>query len=340
MKFGSAFRHRSVWLGLAMALVMLYHSLMPVRLPYYGLIQKYGFVGVDIFVFASGIGCYYSLDKDPDILRFLKRRMSRLGPVYLCFIIPWLLWKLSAGGFPVDAVVGNLLGLESFHSWTYHFNWYISALIVFYLLLPYMKWLTDSFWKIWGDLLAVLILILMAVPSWSASNYNMVIWARLPILYLGVMYGKLGKQGFALNLKTGFLHVLSAVAGCLLLYATRNWTDELLWNRGMNWYPFLFITPGCCMFVSFLCEYLIRWNPVKLLLRPVQLMGEYSFELYLVHILFFEQLRFTIYELFAQFSYVPDGYLWLALWLAVFILAFLLNRIARLMGHLVAGKVK
>lgn len=52
--------------------------------------ESFGYGGVDIFLFASAIGGYFSLEKDPDTLKFLSRRAKRLVSVYMYFIIPWL----------------------------------------------------------------------------------------------------------------------------------------------------------------------------------------------------------------------------------------------------------
>ena len=70
--------------------ILLFH--IPMELPGAGLrlFRQLGYGGVDLCLFASGVGCFYSLSKDPDAGRFLGRRLWRLGPVYLIFMLFWL----------------------------------------------------------------------------------------------------------------------------------------------------------------------------------------------------------------------------------------------------------
>ena len=57
-------KYRNVWMALAALWILYYH----VSLPTFGCAllhtaKNYGYGGVDIFVFASGLGCYHSLTK-------------------------------------------------------------------------------------------------------------------------------------------------------------------------------------------------------------------------------------------------------------------------------------
>ena len=47
----------------------------------------FGSIGVEIFLFLSGVGLYYSLSKHPDIKSFYRRRLKRV-------LIPYLIWGL------------------------------------------------------------------------------------------------------------------------------------------------------------------------------------------------------------------------------------------------------
>ena len=328
MRLDTTFKHRSIWLGFSMLVIMLYHSGIS-NAPFpFSLIGQYGYAGVDVFIFASGIGCYYSLERNPDLLGFLKRRLRRLGPVYLCFIIPWMIWRAFTGDFSIGAVIGNLLGIESFLSWEYHFNWYISALIPIYILIPCMKRLTDSCKSLTADFLAAFFFFAVCLPAWRTHCWNMVIWSRLPVLYLGVMYGKLGKQGTLLTKRCILLHGLAAGVGGIVLYCVNGAAMDLLWFKGFYWYPFLFIVPGVCLCLSAMGELLLRSSVLKPLHLLLQKAGTYSFELYLIHIFLFEQL---VPEVAYRFPGFPHRLLWLMAWCAVVPLCILLNRAAALL---------
>lgn len=57
-------------------------------------IEATGYGGVDIFLFASGLGNFYSYTKDNSPVDFILRRIVRLAPVYLLFMAVWLPYKV------------------------------------------------------------------------------------------------------------------------------------------------------------------------------------------------------------------------------------------------------
>ena len=91
---------------------------------------------VDIFLFLSGFGIYHSLKKNADPLRFMQRRLERLLPSYLPFILVYCLFMLWADQMNKWQAVGNL---TTFGWWAQiggQFNWYIPTLVGLYLLSP------------------------------------------------------------------------------------------------------------------------------------------------------------------------------------------------------------
>lgn len=323
MELKKIVKYRNIWLGVAMLCIVFFHSGFVTRSTLLSAVKTFSYIGVDICVFASGLGCYFSLDKDPDAVRFLKRRIRRLAPVYYCFILPWLLWKYAVSRLPLNAVLGNLLGIQSLVSWDYHFNWYISGLLVFYFLMPYMKRMTDSRAGLLGDAGIAVFLLAASVPFWH-YNTILIILSRLPVLYAGAVCGKLAKQNYVLKVKDFILlAVMAAVGAALLLYVQR-FPDELV-SWGLCWYPFVLIVPGGCVFLSLAANLLegrkfLGW--INKLLRTV---GVYSFEVYLVHDFLYEGLipRYKDY-----FVAIPNNLLW-ALTIPVVICGtYVLNRVA------------
>lgn len=314
-----------------MLLIMIYHSRFDTVSVIYSKIQKYGYSGVDVFLFASGIGCYYSLEKDPDILRFLLRRFRKLGPPYLCFAVLWTLWRAAVKPLPVSAIVGGFLGLESFVSWDLHFNWYISALILFYFLVPYFKRITDSVRGGLGDVLVAAFLVIAAIPFWDAKDPNMIIYARLPIFYLGVVCGKLAKQDLVLNWRHQLMLLTAAVVGIVALVHCRNYLPDYLWAQGLYWYPLIAVVPGVCFVLSLVGDFLQKHRILRWLYRFLDMVGKYSFELYLVHLFLFESVMPHISPMFPE---IPHNLLWAATVPTIVAGCFLLNRAAALVSAL------
>ena len=98
MQLKDLYKHRSVWMGLAMLWVVLFHAAPVTNIKLLDMFSASGYGGVDIFMFASGLGAYYSYTRDHSPLDFIRRRVKRLYPVYLPFIIIWAIGKILFGG--------------------------------------------------------------------------------------------------------------------------------------------------------------------------------------------------------------------------------------------------
>ena len=59
MTIKETIRFRSVWMILAMLWIILFHSELSFEFEVFKYIKTIGYGGVDIFLFASGIGCYF-----------------------------------------------------------------------------------------------------------------------------------------------------------------------------------------------------------------------------------------------------------------------------------------
>ena len=106
-------RYRSELMGLAMIFVMLFHVWLPKSNTFYGLVRC-GNIGVDMFLFLSGIGLWYAWSKRPTLKQFYWRRYIRIYPAWLIvsslFYIPNYLYT-SGGGYSPDVLnlVANIL---------------------------------------------------------------------------------------------------------------------------------------------------------------------------------------------------------------------------------------
>lgn len=325
MALNKTFRFRNQWLGIAMVWIMWYHSGFSGNIRVFHYLKSIGYGGVDICLFASGIGCYFSLEKDSDILRFLKRRIKRLAPVYLCFIIPWLCFRMATTGLSWNAVLGNLLGIQSLVSWENHFNWYIGGLIVFYLSMPYLKGLTDSCEKITGDLLVWVGMIMIGLPFWNADGNDIVILSRLPVLYAGVVCAKMAKQGYVLK-KTDYTILLTAAAaGTAALFAFFHYMSDHLWSCGLYWYPFTLIAPGICVVWALLMDTFQKYKLAQGIGRILEIIGVFSFEVYLIHVFLYERIMPSVLALNWELS---NNLLWVLTLPIVAVGSLLLNKLA------------
>lgn len=336
MELSRILKFRNVWIGVAMLWILFFHSGFLFESQPLQTFINIGYGGVDICLFASGIGCYFSLEKDSDILRFLKRRIKRLGPTWICFIIPWLLWRASLSDIPYRAVLGNLLGIQTLVSWEYHFNWYIGGLVVYYLAMPYLKRLTDSCFRIRQDVFTGLILTLATVPFWGDGN-TLIILSRFPVLYAGLVCGKLAKQGYTLKMRDYIAAGILTVVGTVLLLTFAKVYSDHLWSWGLCWYPFALIVPGGCLALFLLSEKLDGVKFLRGINRIMETVGIYSFELYLVHVFLYEGLMPGIEE---RLKIIPNNLLWAATLPVVVCGIYILNRLTALVSRGIKIKKK
>ena len=158
MKIKDTLKYRNIWLGCAMIWIVLYHTEVYMSIGLLRYFKGMGYGGVDICLFASGIGCYFSLDKNPEIINFFKRRFIRIAPTYWCFICIWFIYRALIGKLKLSAVLGNVLGIQSLTGLGNEFNWYISALLILYILAPIFKAIVDKSKKNIHNVLMIVLL--------------------------------------------------------------------------------------------------------------------------------------------------------------------------------------
>lgn len=296
-------KYRNVWLGIAMIWIVLFHANIGIGFWPLAFIKSIGYGGVDICLFASGIGCYFSLDKNSDILSFIKRRFLRIGPEYLIFIICWLVYKAISGSFSISMALGNLLGVQTLTGKDNSFNWYISAIVIFYFLAPYLKKTADKLTAI-KHIIFIAFLLVLTIPFWSVNNW-IIILTRIPIYYIGMVFAKACKSEYLINKRLIFTVSLFSFIGVAALWISMQYFGAHLWSKGLYWYPFIFITPGLCIVAA----YVINLIKIKKIKNLLDIIGRYSFEIYLIHIPLIEIINIIINKFSLQNYSV---FIWLA----------------------------
>ena len=133
--------------GIAILMILLYHQ------PMSGLIKGIyfypGFSGVDIFLFFSGYGLCYSINKN-GVGEFYKRRFFRILPLYM--LLGLFVGLLHYQDYSVMDYICNMTSLSYWGLGGNEFDWYLSSLIVFYLAFPALYWAISKMPNktIWG----------------------------------------------------------------------------------------------------------------------------------------------------------------------------------------------
>lgn len=292
--------HRNELKGLAILMVLFFHINLQCGPVLFG-IKQLCYSGVDIFMFLSGYGLYHSLRGSNDLKRFWTKRFSRILPAYLPIVVCWMIvmyptYHLSNSEI-LRGVAGNLSTLGYWIQTPKMYNWYVGAMMMFYLLAPVVyALLSQSAHPARMTVSLMLGACLMGVAFIDLDA--MMCISRLPIFILGMF--------FAMDLPWKIKPLpLSILYGLLMLggiavevYAQSN-LKELLITYGLYWYPFVLATPGLCLCWCVLTEGLKR-SFFSFLTLPFKVLGECSFEIYLVHI--------WIYEIAHQYESETLGY--------------------------------
>ena len=293
MKMKDTLKYRNIWLGCAMIWIVLYHTEVYMSIGLLRYFKGMGYGGVDICLFASGIGCYFSLNKDPEIINFFKRRFIRIAPTYWCFICIWFIYRALIGKLKLSAVLGNVLGIQSLTGLGNEFNWYISALLVLYILAPIFKAIVDKSKKDIHNVLMIVLLLGISLVYWGADKF-IIIATRVPIFYVGMIYAKHCCEEKELKGKCIFLHIITMIVGVGIYFLFQFEFTDYLWKYGLYWYPFILITPGMCIIISLAMSFLERCKWCGWISKILTLIGNYSFEIYLVHMLIFKGTKYLI----------------------------------------------
>lgn len=279
MKLEDTFKYRSGWMGWAIIWVMLLHANFNFDVEFIHVIQRLGYGGVDIFLFASGLGCSYSLSKNRDILAFLKRRAVRAVPTcWVFFILLWLCREPLGLDWSLNAYVGNFLFVQAFIDWHYCFNWYLSAMLFTYFLAPYCFELCERESFSWRTLLMVEGALLLLCFSFLHHDY-LILVSRLPIFFVGFYFARLARRGAVISTRAAIGLSSATLFGLsCMVYLWYRYPEQTLTELGLWWYPFIIITPGLCIGLSF------AMSRISLLNKILSTIGKFSLEIFLMHL--------------------------------------------------------
>lgn len=278
-------RYKSQLMGIAILIVVYGHYFY-----YHSGLQSYQFLNptmwytigsVDIFIFLSGFGIWRSLSKNGDPLQFMQRRLSRLLPSYLPFILLFCGFCFLTGTMNKWQVLGNLTTFGWWAQMGGQFNWYIPSLIVMYLLSPLFYRIIEAYGRksLWA------IPVMWLISAGCVGTSLMIGVSRFPVYFLGMYLGRQAAEGVALTKKQLWISGIAAVASMLALYVFVQIIPDGLSRYGLWWHPYLFSTPGCLFFTSWCLQKHEAWKPTRMLNRGLAYLGSRSFEIYLWHIL-------------------------------------------------------
>ena len=278
-------RFRAEQMGAAMLFVILFHVALDRGDPFYGL-RRCGNVGVDIFLFLSGVGLWFSWVKTPDVLRFYRRRLLRIVPTWIvvatAFYLPDYLGARRFSHSIVD-LIGDITVNWDFWLHDELTFWYVPAIMALYLVAPwYMRLVQSRPVYRWLPLLMVIwcVMVQWVLPIHHAVGHIEIFWSRVPIFFIGINFGEMVRTRRQLSSDAVWLLLvtfLMTFGTCLYLEQVRHGQFPLFVER-MLYIPFTV----CTVLVM---NRIFRRTP-QWVNRLFRFVGALSLEAYLIHIHF------------------------------------------------------
>ena len=285
IELGNISRFRAEQMGAAMFFVILFHVALDRGDPFYGL-RRCGNVGVDIFLFLSGVGLWFSWVKTPDVRRFYRRRLLRIVPTWLvvstAFYLPDYLGARRFSRSIVD-LIGDITINWDFWLHDELTFWYVPAIMALYLVAPwYMRLVQSRPIYRWLPLLMVVwcVMVQWVLPIHHAVGHLEIFWSRVPIFFIGINFGEMVRTRRQLPGEAVWLLLvtfLMTFGTCLYLEQVRHGHFPLFVER-MLYIPFTV----CTVLVM---NRIFRRTP-QWVNRLFRFVGALSLEAYLIHIHF------------------------------------------------------
>ena len=332
-------RRRSELMGFAIIIVMLFHVNTPRADAFFGL-RRIGNLGVDIFLFLSGIGLWFSWTKQQNWKRFYINRALRIYPAWLLVAGYFYISHFHYGhpryalpfGGTGDAGVDSVIDLvgEVLFNWDFWLHdeltfWYVPATMMLYIFAPMYMELVRR-WPVyrWLVVLPLMwpIMVQYITPIHQAVGHIEIFWSRVPIFFLGINIAESIRQKKTIDRAAWPMVVglfVVSLGACIWLEQMRHGRFPLYTERML----YIVLAVTTVLIVSKLS------NPV--LCRALAWVGGISLEIYLVHI---EFILKPLYRL--HLGYWPTALLLIAISLPVaWIVAQVSNRIGSLLRRLV-----
>jgi len=282
-------------------------------------IRKTGNVGVDIFLFLSAIGLYFSFSKNSNIKSFYKKRLLRILPaVIIVAIIYYSYLKVKIGVF-----IQNILLISLFTRGNRDL-WYFSLIIILYFLYPFIHKIIDKkdIKGLLGMLLTIFgLTILLYNIDYSFYQKIEIALTRIPVFLIGVYVGKNVYNKKEIPSYLMIINFIVLITSLLLIY-----------KGGYKYYivvRYLYCLLGIS--IVFMISFIHTYLKNKIVDKFLTFIGKYSMEVYLI----FEHLCLEVRKVITVNSNFGFYFIMFIVTLA---LSFLLSKLCDLIIKLIEGK--
>ena len=295
-------KYRGVLMGLAIISILVFHYVEDCRVYEYNydilvsFFDKYvGSSCVDVFLFMSGFGLYYSFKRNNNVATFYKRRLIKILIPYVIVAMPSWFWRdILFKGADVNAYIRDLFFFSFFDEKVTWF-WYIMMIVVCYLIFPYLFEIVETAKdRITEQMRAILLIVCITVIAltlqlcysnlFSAVNIALL---RFPPFFIGCFIGNASYENREIPRSWIVLMVLS-----IMMLSWRD-SGQILIIR----YVLAFFNINLFIACAILMEVLERNGlPFKKCKKLLEWFGAHSLELYLTHVAIRGIMRWVGYQ--------------------------------------------
>ena len=333
-------KYRDNIMGIAIIWIMMFHLSFRPNMPIVNDIMDIGYGGVDLFLFLSGFGLYFSLSKkNTDLAQYYKKRFCRILPEFWLFLIVTYVVSMN---FDIHSFWNLICQATTIGYWVPNVPytlWYISCILFFYAIFPvYFK-----LFKKYGFKIPILIetagFILIIIYAWAMifyfNNTNkggtlILTIARIPIFFIGAIAGYWVKNAIDIKIthkKIAFA-LLIFTGSIISLEYFLHFCRDYLWTCSLYFLPFIIIAPILSIIIAIVMDKIPK--SISSLFAKI---GSISLELYIVHEYLYQKL---IHNLTNEFGTYISIFTVTAL---SFILAIILYKINKILLQRIFKKV-
>jgi len=283
-------KYRSTVMGFAALWIVAFHVSFPISQSggvlthVETVVKRFGFGGVDIFLFLSGMGLVYAIQKS-SLPVFYARRIKRI-------IVPFMLMGILEAvleGWSLQTFLRNIFFYNFVTQNIYSYLWYVPMIAILYFIFPlYFSLFRKSSNKI---VFTLAVLILWLIVSLGCKDIiRKDVWGftnRIPVFAVGILVGWISQRtDIAADRLIWFTIFITFILGAMLAYMT-NFQDYYVLVPSSNCCvpTFLmavslsFLIPG--VIDKLLSVGYLRWMGT-ILLKIFEFYGSITIELYCV----------------------------------------------------------
>lgn len=289
MYWGDLSKYRNQLYGLSILWIMIFHvyETFQSQLTFNwisSVIFLNGYIGVDLFLFLSGISMHYAMKKYDElnlknIVNFYRRRIWKILKVYIVFCIPFLVVRDLIVGHDFSKFVKQLCFLDN-HVSSF---WYLFAIIICYLIYPFIEKCLRNEKK--NIIIAILILYISSlfimekyIPGFFEA-YE-VLLTRIPIFVIGALYSSKVCKNDRVTLGEWSVLLLIILLKSPVVYGL-SYIDA-----GVAAVVSRLLLGGIGVGVAFLALFLVKVYENTVIDSFIKKIGTFTLEIYVFHIAF------------------------------------------------------